>query len=81
MPLYQTITKKSKDFNPKEEKILITPLHFSAEYGHFEVSKFIIENSVDKNPQKHDGVTPLHYSAQQGHLNICKLIAENLRYG
>ena len=81
LDLYQILTKKSKEINPMENKLLISPLHFAAEYGHFEVSKFIIENSVDKNPKRYDGVTPLHYSAQQGHFNICKLIIESVRYG
>ena len=46
--------------------------------GHFNVVKYIVENSEDKNPSDAIGDTPLHRAAKGGHLAIVTYIMENI---
>ena len=55
-----------------------SPLHITAEQGHLELSKYIIEKTGDKNPKNRKGDTALQMSAEKGQLEVSKLIIENL---
>ena len=46
--------------------------------GHFNVVKYIVANSEDKNPSDAIGDTPLHRAAKGGHLAIVTYIMENI---
>ena len=66
----------SNEINP-ERKNGMTPLHFAASYGHYDICKFIIEKINVKNPRDStDGTTPLHMAAGNGHTNVCRLIID-----
>ena len=57
----------------------MTPLHYAAQNGHFEVCKLIIENTEVKNPKGYFGWTPLHNAARNGHFEVSKLILDNIQ--
>ena len=46
--------------------------------GHFNVVKYIVDNSEDKNPSDAIGDTPLHRAAMGGHLAIVRYIMDKL---
>ena len=46
--------------------------------GHFNVVKYIVDNSEDKNPSDSIGDTPLHRAAMGGHLAIVRYIMDKL---
>ena len=46
--------------------------------GHFNVVKYIVANSEDKNPSDAIGDTPLHRAAMGGHLAIVRYIMDNV---
>ena len=53
----------------------ICPLHKAAKRGHFEMVKFLTnETSVDINSRDLDGYTPLHYACSGGYPKIIKLL-------
>ena len=56
-----------------------TPLHYSAEYGCYEIFEYIMKNSRNKNPMDRNDTTPLHLAAKNGRLEVCKLILANLK--
>ena len=55
----------------------MTPFHFASQEGHYDVCKYIIENTDEKSPKNEIGATPLSPAVVNGHLEICKLILEN----
>ena len=57
----------------------MTPFHYAAQNGLFEVCKLILENVQDKNPVGLDGWTPLDFAAENGHLKVCHLIIEKMK--
>ena len=50
-----------------------TPLHHAARGGHFEVCRWLIENTTDPNPIHEVGKTPYHYAVEEGHKTIIEL--------
>ena len=76
--LYEYVANKTGQFNNRSLRSKSTPLHYSAMFGNFEISKLVIENEYDKNPQDKLGITPLHAAATHGKLETCKLIMGNL---
>ena len=83
--LYEFIANKTGQIDNKTTEYGSTALHFSAFYGNVRVSKFIIENSDDKNPRSINDMTPLHRAAAQRNnetklerLEICKIILAHL---
>ena len=53
-----------------------TPLHWAAQFGHFEVCELLIANVIERNPEDIRGVTPLHSAASNGHIEVCELIIQ-----
>ena len=53
-------------------------LDIAAMRGHFNVVKYIVDNSEDKNPSDAIGDTPLHRAAMGGHLPIVRYIMDNV---
>ena len=53
-------------------------LDIAAMRGHFNVVKYIVDNSEDKNPSDAIGDTPLHRAAMGGHLPIVRYIMDNI---
>ena len=48
----------------------------SAQDGHLDVVKFLVEQQAEVNAKKDDGWTPLHSAAQNGHLDVVKFLVE-----
>ena len=75
------LAMKSKfvmDKNPRNNEG-ITPLHFAASRGHFQICGMFIDQIEDKNPKDNHRYTPLHFAAYVGNLEICKLICNNVQ--
>lgn len=54
--------KKNYDINKKNSNDE-TPLHYAAQYGHFDIVKILLsQKDIDVNPQNKKGETPLHLS-------------------
>ena len=59
------------------KKYKLSPLHFSAQAGHLEVSKFLYKEIEDKTPrQRPFKITAQHLAAKNGHLEIYKFLHE-----
>ena len=72
----QSKVHASNEINP-ESKNGSTPLHFAANYGHYDICRFITEKINVKNPRSsRNGSTPLHTAAANGHTNVCRLIID-----
>ena len=56
----------------------ITPLHLAAQYGHFDLCKFICDNNYTLfvNPLRSDWNTPLTLAVHRGHIKIARLLHE-----
>ena len=76
--LYEHVVNRTGQFNIRSARSKSTPLHYSAMFGNFEISSFIIANEDDKNPEDKLGITPLHVAATHGKLEVCKLIMDNV---
>ena len=55
---------------------LITPLHLAAQNGHFDVCKYICDNTMFVKPLRRDGSTPLTLAVHRGHIKIARLLHE-----
>ena len=53
----------------------MTPLHCSAQNGHFDVCHLIIENFQEKNPKDYSGRTPLDLARNNNHIDLVNLIS------
>ena len=51
-------------------------LHWAAGNGYFDVVKYIVDNTEDKNPRDTNGNRPLHYAAMMGHLDTLKYLVD-----
>ena len=78
LQLYEDISEKSGDRNPKFGLRNRTALHLAAQEGQLEICKFIIESTEDKNPRSDKGITPFYVAAQFGHFKVCKFIMNYL---
>ena len=78
LDFYKQTLVKLAGMNQKNTFGNVHPLFLAADSGHFEICKFIIDNTDDKNPASHNGVTPLFMAAQNGNYEICKLIIANV---
>ena len=54
----------------------LIPLHWSAENGHLEVVRALIEAGADVNARAENGLIPLILSAQNGHLEVVRALIE-----
>ncbi|MEX1013493.1 MAG: ankyrin repeat domain-containing protein [Waddliaceae bacterium] len=59
-----------------QAKSLLTLLHRSAQFGHMEIVKALIEAGVDLNTQTNYGYTPLHLAADNGHKEVVEALIE-----
>ena len=72
------IIKNISNKNPADD-FGITPLHYAAEGGYFNVCKLIMkQNIANRNPGNLNGITPLHKAAKESHMKICILLIENI---
>ena len=51
-------------------------LHWAAGNGYFDVVKYIVDITEDKNPRDAHGDRPLHYAAIKGHLDTLKYLVD-----
>ena len=64
-------------YSPKASESQWAPLHVTADQGHIELSKYIIQTTGDKNPTRKNGQhTALHMAAFVGHTEVCRHIVE-----
>lgn len=49
-------------------------LHIAAEYGHIELTEFLLDKNVAINYIDQDGKTPLHKAAANGHIKVTELL-------
>ena len=79
-PIYNSLgcspTKQIREINKKKDQW--SPLHITAEQGNLELSKYIIEQTGDENPQNRKGDTAFQMAAEKGQLEVTKLIINNL---
>jgi len=54
-----------------------TPLHFCAQYGHYDCCLQLIEKGSVLNTATNFGITPLHYSSMNGHSRIVELLIKH----
>ena len=54
----------------------ITPLHLAAQYGHFDVCKYICDNTMFVKPLIRDRLTPMTLAVHRGHIKIARLLHE-----
>ena len=54
-----------------------TPLHYSAEKGHFRIVECLVSHGADVNPINDDLFTPLHFSAEKGYIDIVKYLTNH----
>ena len=88
----ELIIRKCKKNNPRGDLSTVLnspdyegkiPLQVAASNGKTELCRLIMENVVDKNPQRFQnepffGTTPLHWAAHKGHFSVCELIVQNV---
>ena len=76
--LYQFVSEKLGKFNPiLSKKLNWTAFHIAAVGGHSEICRYIIQNTLDKNPVAEKNYwTPFHLAIHSGHLDTVKLIME-----
>ena len=51
-------------------------LHWAADNGYFDIVKYLVDITEDKNPRDKNGNRPLHYAAKQGHFNTLKYLVD-----
>ena len=54
----------------------ITPLHLAAQCGHFDVCKYICDNTVMVAPFRSDFLTPYNLARYRGHFKVANLLNE-----
>ena len=69
-------TKMYLENNSSMRKPQWAPLHATANQGHLELSRFIIQKTDDKNPTGFNDITALHFAAFNGHTEVCRHIVE-----
>jgi tetratricopeptide (TPR) repeat protein len=67
------LLKKGAEVNVKD-KNGETPLHYSASYGHANISEYLITHGAEINIQNNIGETPLHTAVYWGYKDIIELM-------
>lgn len=68
-PIDEIINKQDNNGN--------TPLHYSVQRGHYDLTKILLSNGSDVNVQNYDFELPIHYAAHGGDENIIELLIEH----
>ena len=55
----------------------VTALRFTAQYGHLDLSRFLLERGADPNIRAHDKIDPLLSAVEQGHKETVQLLLAN----
>ena len=56
------------DVEERSPRILATPLHLAATYGHQRIIQLLLSHKADVNSRSRTEATPLHLASQEGHL-------------
>ena len=76
LEIYTFLHENSNEINPSMKKS-ITPLHLAAQYGYFDVCKYICDHTVLVSPRRQfDEMAPLSLAVHRGHTKIAKLLVE-----
>ena len=51
-------------------------VHWAADNGYFDIVKYLVDITEDKNPRDKNGNRPLHYAAKKGHFNTMKYLVD-----
>jgi hypothetical protein len=51
-------------------------VHWAANNGYFDIVKYLVDITEDKNPRDKNGNRPLHYAAKKGHFNTMKYLVD-----
>ena len=51
-------------------------VHWAADNGYFDIVKYLVDITEDKNPRDINGNRPLHYAAKKGHFNTMKYLVD-----
>ena len=51
-------------------------VHWAANNGYFDIVKYLVDITEDKNPRDINGNRPLHYAAKKGHFNTMKYLVD-----
>ena len=51
-------------------------VHWAADNGYFNIVKYLVDITEDKNPRDKNGNRPLHYAAKNGHFNTLKYLVD-----
>jgi ankyrin repeat protein len=52
----------------------VSALRFAAQYGHLEITKYLLESGADPNLRAKDGLDPLLSAIDYGHLEIVEVL-------
>ena len=77
LTIVQWLLSHSANPNVRDEEYGWTPLHAAADFGHFEISRLLLQYKADNNAQNRDGRTPLHLASERGHVNVAGLLLEH----
>ena len=77
--LCKFIYEKTRNHKNPKDIHGMTPLHYAAMRGSFELCKLMLENIAMKNPVDNWGDTPLHYAVNYNRFEICQLFIDNIK--
>jgi len=62
--------------DPKKMTSMMTPLHFAAEGGHYEVMQLLLSQGANPNSRNESGSTPMFRAARSGSLRAMKVLRD-----
>ncbi|XP_063913941.1 uncharacterized protein LOC135130478 [Zophobas morio] len=71
------IEENVTDVNTKEERTLMTALHYACVKDAYDCAACLVKNGADVNAMTVDGCTPLYFSASMGSFRIVRLLVEH----